>query len=72
MQGADPAPDEIRQTFARIDKDGDGIIEIEEFAALMLELDGNASPTEMRACFTAIDADRDLRITYDEFRAWSR
>lgn len=72
MQSTNRAQDEIEETFDRIDKNRDRIIEIEEFSALMLELDRYTSPTEMRACFAAIDTDRDGRVTYDEFRAWCR
>lgn len=72
MQTADPVLDEIEATFDRIDKNGDRIIEIEEFAALMLEMDRYTSPSEMRACFDAIDTDHDGRVTFEEFRAWCR
>jgi Ca2+-binding EF-hand superfamily protein len=72
MQIANFAQDEIEETFARLDKDGDRSIDIEEFMALMLELDRYTSPTEMRARFDAIDQDRDGRVTFDEFRAWCR
>ena len=72
MQTVEPVHDEIEESFDRIDKNGDRIIEIEEFAALMLELDRYTSPSEMRACFDAIDTDHDGRVTFAEFRAWCR
>ena len=72
MQTADPVLVDIEETFDRFDKNGDRSIEIEEFAALMLEMDRYTSPSEMRACFDAIDSDHDGRVTFDEFRAWCR
>ena len=70
MQVANLAQDEIEESFARFDKNGDRAIEIEEFAALMLELDHYTSPSEMRACFDSIDSDHDGRVNFDEFRTW--
>ena len=72
MQAPNFAQDEIEEAFARIDKNGDRSIDIEEFAALMLELDSQSSSSGMRASFKVIDQDHDGRVTFDEFRAWCR
>jgi len=72
MQAANFVQDEIEEAFARVDKNGDRRIDIEEFAALLLELDSRTSADGMRASFNAIDLDHDGRVTYDEFRAWCR
>jgi Ca2+-binding EF-hand superfamily protein len=46
------------------------MIEIEEFAVLMLETNHRCDATELRASFDAIDSDRDGRVTLAEFHAW--
>lgn len=56
--------------FDRIDKNADRIIEIEEFATLMIEMDRRCTASELRTCFDMIDSDQDGRITLEEFCAW--
>jgi Ca2+-binding EF-hand superfamily protein len=72
MQAVDCKQDEIAQAFARVDRNGDGRIEIEEFATLMLDMDRATNACEMRVCFDAIDSDHDGSVTLAEFRAWYR
>jgi Ca2+-binding EF-hand superfamily protein len=72
MQAVDCKQDEILQAFARVDKNGDQRIEIEEFATLMLDMDRTTTACEMRACFDAIDSDHDGRVTLAEFLDWYR
>jgi len=70
MQATSKVQEGIEATFDRIDKNADRMIEIEEFATLMLETNRRCSANELRACFDAIDSDRDGRVTLKEFRAW--
>lgn len=70
MQYADPVLDEIEETFARFDKNGDRGIQFEEFASLMLRMDHTRTEAALRHQFEAIDVNRDGRVSFEEFRAW--
>jgi Ca2+-binding EF-hand superfamily protein len=70
MQATSKVQDQTGDTFDVVDKNADGIIEIEEFAVLMLEMNHRCTAAELRACFDAIDSDHDGRVTLEEFRAW--
>jgi Ca2+-binding EF-hand superfamily protein len=70
MQVASKVQDQAGGTFSSLDKNADRIIEIEEFAVLMLEMNQKCTAAELRACFDTIDSDRDGRVTLEEFRAW--
>ena len=61
---------ELRETFDLNDRNGDGVLDFEEFAGLMLELDPAMARNEARIGFEEIDADRDGAIGFDEFVAW--
>ncbi|HUL80766.1 MAG TPA: EF-hand domain-containing protein [Gammaproteobacteria bacterium] len=62
--------DELRETFDYNDRDGDGLIELDEFAAMLDELEANMSETETRVGFNVIDTNGDHRIDFAEFVAW--
>jgi Ca2+-binding EF-hand superfamily protein len=70
MRGPDTLLDEIEEMFARIDEDGDRIINYEEFTRLMRAMDRTRPAASLRDCFDAIDADHDGRVNFEEFRAW--
>jgi len=70
MQSFEPAFDEMKESFERIDEKGNGSIEFAEFNALVLELDHTRTESAMRRQFARIDTNRDGRISFDEFRAW--
>ena len=72
MQIANFAQDEIEETFARIDENGDRRISFSEFARLMLEMDHARSESALHTSFDAIDTDHDGYLSFDEFRAWCR
>jgi Ca2+-binding EF-hand superfamily protein len=72
MQIANLAQDEIEETFARIDENGDRSISFDEFARLMLDMDHAKSESALRASFDAIDTNHDGCVSLDEFRAWCR
>jgi calmodulin len=62
--------DELRETFDYNDRDGDGLIELDEFAAMLDELEANMSEAETRVGFDDIDTNDDDRIDFGEFVAW--
>ena len=62
--------DELRETFDYNDRDGDGLIELDEFAAMLDELEAEMSESETRVGFREIDTNEDGRIDFDEFVAW--
>jgi len=62
--------DEIEDSFAAADEDGDGQISLTEFRGLMLELDRHMHDSSVTTTFLAIDSDHDERTGFTEFRAW--
>ena len=62
--------DELRETFDYNDRDGDGLIERDEFAAMLDELEADMSEAEARVGFDEIDTNDDGRIDFGEFVAW--
>jgi len=61
---------ELRETFDYNDRDGDGLIERDEFAAMLDELEADMSEAEARVGFDEIDTNDDGRIDFGEFVAW--
>lgn len=70
MQNTDPALDEIKQTFERIDGNGDRHIDFQEFSSIMLEIDHTRSERALRALFDGIGVKNDGRVTFEAFREW--
>ncbi len=62
--------EELREDFAEVDDDGDGMIDFAEFSALMGDLDADMKAEELRIGFGEIDTDRNGRISLAEFIAW--
>jgi calmodulin len=62
--------EELRETFEYNDRDGDGSIELDEFKAMLEELESGMSAEEVRIGFRDIDANDDGLIDFDEFVAW--
>jgi calmodulin/calcium-binding protein CML/plastin-2 len=62
--------DELRETFDYNDRDGDGRIQLDEFAAMLDELDADMSKREIEVGFQDIDTNDDQLIDFDEFVAW--
>jgi Ca2+-binding EF-hand superfamily protein len=60
----------LRRTFARVDEDGSGVIEMDEFRRLARTLCATMTEEQMRATFEQIDADGSGGIDLDEFRGW--
>jgi Ca2+-binding EF-hand superfamily protein len=61
---------ELREAFAAIDGNGDGHIEIAEFARLLASLRTPSIAAEAQRDFEIIDTDSDGSIAFDEFAAW--
>ena len=67
---SDISTEELRQNSDHFDINGDGKIELSEFASLMEAL-GAAEPGEdMTIGFRAIDTDSSGVVEFDEFETW--
>jgi calmodulin len=62
--------DELREAFDYNDRDGDGLIQLDEFAEMLEELEAGMSENETRTGFNDIDTNDDGRIDFTEFVAW--
>ena len=62
--------DELREAFDYNDRDGDGMIQLDEFAEMLDELDADMSESEIRTGFGDIDTNDDGLIDFKEFVAW--
>jgi calmodulin len=61
---------ELREDFAYVDEDGDGLLQVDEFIHFMDELGAEMSDEECRIGFAEIDSDRDGAIQFREFLDW--
>ena len=62
--------DELREAFDYNDRDTDGMIQLDEFAEMLDELDADMSENEIRTGFGDIDTNDDGLIDFKEFVAW--
>ncbi len=62
--------DELRETFDYNDRDGDGMIQLGEFAEMLDELEADMSDQETRTGFQDIDTNDDGLIDFKEFVDW--
>lgn len=62
--------DELRESFDYNDRDGDGRIELGEFASMLDELEAEMSEREVEIGFKDIDTNDDGLIDFTEFVAW--
>ncbi|HSG64576.1 MAG TPA: EF-hand domain-containing protein [Gammaproteobacteria bacterium] len=62
--------EDLKESFDYNDRDGDGKIDLDEFASMLDELDAEVNKDEARIGFKAIDSDRDGAIEFDEFVDW--
>ena len=70
MHDFEPAFDDMKETFARFDKNRSGKIEFGEFMALMREMDHERSEVSLRQQFATIDTNSDGQISFAEFHTW--
>jgi Ca2+-binding EF-hand superfamily protein len=63
---------EIRESFDRFDKDGNGMIDLIEFRDLLEAIGYDLGRAEAEAAFDEIDSDENGLIDYDEFSKWWR
>ncbi|HXV40434.1 MAG TPA: EF-hand domain-containing protein [Steroidobacteraceae bacterium] len=61
---------ELREDFAYVDEDGDGLLQVGEFIRFMDELGAEMSDEDCRIGFEEIDSDRDGVIEFREFLDW--
>ena len=62
--------DELREAFDYNDRDGDGRIQLDEFSALLDELEADMSAAEVEIGFKDIDTNDDGLVDFQEFVAW--
>ena len=64
------SPEEIQETFDYFDRNGNGTMEVAEFAKLLEALGAETSAEEVAAGIRALDSNRNGLIDYGEFVAW--
>ena len=62
--------DELREAFDYNDRDGDGRIQLDEFSAMLDELEAEMSASDIEIGFKDIDTNDDGLIDFPEFVAW--
>jgi len=61
---------EVRESYDKVDSDGDGWIVQKEFTRLLQELDTDLSEDECALAFESTDEDGDGSISFEEFMKW--
>jgi len=62
--------DELREAIDYNDRDSDGRIQLDEFSAMLDELEADLSSGEVEIGFKDIDTNDDGLIDFQEFVAW--
>ena len=62
--------DELREAFDYNDRDHDGMIQLDEFADMLDELEADMSTKDVEIGFKDIDTNDDGLIDFGEFVAW--
>jgi Ca2+-binding EF-hand superfamily protein len=62
--------DELREAFDYNDRDGDGRIQLDEFASMLDELEAEMSQSDVEIGFKDIDTNDDGLIDFTEFVGW--
>jgi calmodulin len=63
---------ELREAFNQFDRDGNGVIDRKEFAALLDALDSGMSNQDVEIGFSEVDRDGNGTIEFGEFLSWWR
>jgi Ca2+-binding EF-hand superfamily protein len=66
----DEATREAREIFTHFDRNGNGTIDIREFASLMRALGALGSIDELISGMEAVDSNADGHLTFAEFARW--
>jgi len=61
---------DIRESFDRFDRDGNGMIDLSEFRELLEAIGSDLGRAEVEAAFDTIDTDENGMVDYDEFSKW--
>ena len=61
---------EMLEYFDQCDADHDGVIDYQEFVALLHNLHAEMSSKDLKIGFREIDSDNDGAIDFEEFNAW--
>jgi calmodulin/calcium-binding protein CML/plastin-2 len=62
--------DELREAFDYNDRNADGMIQVDEFAEMLDELEAEMTESETRTGFRDIDSNDDGLIDFAEFVTW--
>ena len=62
--------DAFVQLFARFDRNGDGLVDIAEFRAILEALGDSPSHELVSLEFAAIDMNSDGKVDFQEFKGW--
>ena len=65
-----PELEEVKEIFEHFDKDGNGIIDANEFRQLIATLDGEMGSEEIEMGLMIVDANGNGIIEFDEFINW--
>lgn len=61
---------ELREAFDQFDRDGNGTIDLNEFAELLDQIGADMNAEETTIGFAEIDQDANGQIDFAEFTAW--
>lgn len=60
----------LRARYDGYDQNGDGRLELAEFAQLLNELGAGYEDAQVKSAFESLDADHDGAIDFQEFSGW--